>query len=391
MKLRTGKPEEVGMSSERLARISEKAKRWVTEEKINPALAVLVARRGVIVLEEAFGNLTPAVDSPPLTPDSLFLLMSCHKPFVATLAMILVERGELGLNRPVQYYLPEFTGQGKEKSLVWQLLTHTSGMDDDELNAMAEKRKGKVAIPPLPADQYAAIHENLCLRYDLPLSYEPGSEQRYSMHGYALMIEIIRRISGQSYPDFAREQLFEPLGMASTHYILPEALRARAVIRPSDAVSADMLNNWERQDTFDGWAFSSVQDIAVFAQMFLNGGVYGDARILSPISVAEMTRNQIPGVSAGGLINEEHFPEAGWGLGWCLHVNKHTAVFAETLPSAKSYNHMGWGGTLYWVDPVQELVGCYFSVEMHWENRMEWLHNTRGDLFVNGVTAAIIE
>ena len=389
MKLRYGTPEEVGMSSERLARIAEKAKRWVSEEKINPALALLVARRGVIVLEEAFGNLTPAVDSPPLSPDSLFVLMSCHKPFVATLAMILVERGELGLNRPVQYYLPEFKGQGKEKTLVFHLLTHTSGLDDNDLNPLAQKVKGDVAIPPLPPNQYAAIHEHLCLRYDLPLSYEPGSQMRYCTCGYALMIEIIRRISGQRYPDFAREQLFDPLGMASTHYILPEALRARVVIRPPDALDADGLNRSEMMDVFDGWAFSSVRDVAVFTQMFLNRGVYGDARILSPISVAKMTRNQIPGVSATFL--EEHFPEAAWGLGWGLHVDKRTAVFAETLPSAESYNHMGWGGTFYWVDPVQELIGCYFSVEMSYDTRMKWLRNTRADSFVNGVTAAIIE
>ena len=339
MKLRPGTPEEVGMSTERLARIRDKAKRWVTEDKINPALAVLVARRGVIVLEEAFGNLTPAVDSPALTPDSLFLLMSCHKPFVATLAMLLVERGELGLHRPIQYYLPEFKGSGKEKPLVYQLLTHTSGSDDEALKELAEKRRGNAILPPLPAHQYPSIHEYLSLRYDLPLSYEPGSEMRYCTYGYALLIEIIRRISGQSYPDFARQQLFEPLGMTSTHYIPTGALRERVVIRPPDALDAEMLNNWEMVDVFDRWAFSSVQDIAVFAQMFLNGGVYGDTRILSPVTVAEMTRNQIPGVSADFL--EEHFPEAGWGLGWCLQTDKRTAIFAETLPSAETYNHMG--------------------------------------------------
>ncbi len=63
----------------------------------------------------------------------------------------------------------------------------------------------------------------------------------------------------------------------------------------------------------------------------------------------------------------------------------------KRCPPAESYNHMGWGGTFYWVDPVQELVGCYFSVEMSSDSRMQWLRNTRADLFVNGVTAAIIE
>jgi CubicO group peptidase (beta-lactamase class C family) len=389
MKLRKGTPEEVGMSSERIARIREKARRWVEEEKLYPALAVLVARRGVVVMEQAFGKLTPAADSPPLAPDSLFLLMSCHKPYVATLAMILVEEGELGLNRPVQYYLPEFKGPGKEKVMVHQLLTHTSGLVDDDLHAKAVERKGTVSIPPLPANQYSKIHENLSLKYDLPLSYQPGSKMVYCTFGYAFMTEIIRRISGQGYPDFARRRLFEPLGMADTHYIVPEALRSRIVVRSPGALDANSLNNWEMMDVFDGLAFSTVRDMAVFAQMFLNGGAYGDARILSPVTVAEMTRNQIPGVSSELL--EEYFPEAGWGLGWILHMNKQTAVFADTLPSAASYGHSGWGSSYLWIDPLQDLVCCFFGVDMQWDNRWEWFQRMRMDYFINGVMASIVE
>jgi CubicO group peptidase (beta-lactamase class C family) len=393
MKLRPGTPEEAGMSSERVARIKALAKRWVMEDKINPSLAILVARRGIVVLYEAFGQLTPEADSPPLAVDSLFPLVSAHKPMVGTLAMILVEDGELGLNRSVSYYIPEFRGLGKEKVQVHQLLTHTSGLSDQELNAWAEQIKDRLTLPPLPENQHPAIHENLNLRYDLPLSYKPGSEMRYANFGYELVGEIIRRISGQNYADFARERLFEPLGMKDTHYVVPEEIQPRIVIRPPDLLGAAWLNSRELQEVpwaGTGGAFSTVWDMAVFGQMFLNGGTYGDTRILSRTSVTEMTRNQIPGISAEYF--DQTFPEAGWGLGWCLHLNKQSAAFAETLQSAQSFNHGGYGGTYFLVDPVHEMVICYFACEKDWENWWTaWPHSSRADLFINSVTAAIVD
>ena len=392
MRLRIGTPEEAGMSSERIACSKALAKRWVMEEKVHPSLAILVARRGVVVLHEAFGQLTPDADSPPLDVDTLFPLASITKPIVATLAMILVEDGELGLNRSVSYYIPEFRGPGKEKALVYQLLTHTAGLSDPELDAWAEQIKDRLTLPPLPENQHPTIHEYLHLRYDLPLSYRPGSEMRYANFGYVLAAEIIRRISGHNLADFARARLFEPLGMKDTHFIVPDDIRSRIVIRPSDFLGAEGLNGRALQEEpwASGGCFSTVWDTAVFGQMFLNRGTYGDTRILSRVSVAEMTRNQIPGVSA--VFFEEVFPEAGWGLGWNLHLDKHTAAYAETLQSAQSYNHMGFGGTILWVDPVHEIVACYFSCEKvggdWWTG---WPKISRADLFINNVAAAIME
>ena len=393
MELHKGTPEEVGMSSTRVAHIADLAKRWVTEEKVHPSLAILVARRGVVLLHEAFGQLTPDTDSPPLAVDSLFPLMSTHKPVVATLAMMLVEAGELGLNRSVPYYIPEFQGPGKEKVQVHQLLTHTAGLDDNELDPWAERMKGRLKIPPVPDNQHPTIHEFLHLRYDMPLSYRPGSEQRYASFGYELMGEIIRRISGQNYGDFARTRLLEPLGMKDTHYVVPEEFRSRIVKRPSDFQGGEFLNSRELEElpwAGTGGAFSTVWDMAIFGQMFLNGGTYGETRILRRTSVTEMTRNQIPGVSADFL--DIFFPEAGWGLGWSLHLNKQNVIFAEALPSSKSFGHGGHGGTILWVDPVHELVTCYFSCEKAWGSVWkEWPHNSRVDLFINSVVAAIME
>src|SRR5512140_1284303 len=127
MKLRAGTPEEAGLSPHRLERIKALAAQWVSTG-LTPSLVVLVARRGVIALHEAFGTLTPEADSPPLQRDSIFPLASLSKPITATAVMCLVEDGLLGLNRPVDEYIPEFTGEGKHAVLVHHLLTHTSGI-----------------------------------------------------------------------------------------------------------------------------------------------------------------------------------------------------------------------------------------------------------------------
>ena len=109
MELRIGTAEEASISSIALERIRKRAAGWVAEG-IHPALVLLAARKGVIFLHEAFGKLTPDENSPPLPLDALFPLASITKTITATAAMVLVEEGLLGLNRPVQEYIPEFEG-----------------------------------------------------------------------------------------------------------------------------------------------------------------------------------------------------------------------------------------------------------------------------------------
>src|SRR2546430_9423872 len=136
MQLRPGSPDKAGMSAQRVQHIAELAEGWV-EQGIAPALVVLVARRGNIVLHEAFGRLTPDPDAPALPRDAIFPLASLTKPITATAAMVLVDDGLLGLNRPVAEYIPEFVGEGKSAVMVHHLLTHTSGLRDEDLDAHA--------------------------------------------------------------------------------------------------------------------------------------------------------------------------------------------------------------------------------------------------------------
>jgi len=381
------------MSPERVRHVAELARGWV-EQGITPALVVLVARRGVIVLHEAFGCLGPEPDAPPLQRDSIFPLFSLTKPITATAAMILVEEGLLGLNRPVQWYIPEFVGEGKEQVCVHHLLTHTSGLRYEDLKAYAESKRESVTIPP-PADtQHPLVHELLFLRYDAPLWKAPGAEMSYCGFNYELLGEIVRRVSGQSLAGFTRERIFRPLGMADTCWVMPDGLKPRLVRRAGDDPGAEAI--WIGKVPWAGaGACSTALEMAIFGQMFLNRGAYGGARVLSPATVAAMTRNQIPGISSQYF--EEFYPEATWGLGWSLHGDKRSLGYGEPLSSAGTYSHGGLGGTFVWVDPACEMVGVYFSVHskggtpagvnVSQEGQMGW----RSDLFVNAATAAVVE
>ena len=389
MQLRPGEPEEVGMSARRVRHVEQLAAGWVAQG-ITSALVILVARRGAVVLHEAFGRLTPDDDAPPVQRDTLYPLSSLTKPITATAAMLLVEDGLLGLQRPVSEYLPEFSGKGKQAVMVHHLLTHTSGLIDEDVNAHAAKKRGVVAIPPPEESQHPWINEYLFLRYDAPLWKPPGVEMSYCDYGYMLLGEIVRRVSGQALADFARERLFEPLGMQDTFYIVPDSVRARIVRRPLDAPSAVTLasgapglgtRELQELPCADGGVYSTAMDMAILGQMFLNRGSYGEASILSPAAVAEMTRNQIPGI--GAQFRGEFFPEASWGLGWSIHENKR-ASRDGSLYSPQAFNLDGAGGVFLWVDPVYEIVGVYFSVVLEQSKSCR-------DLFMNAVTAAVVD
>jgi CubicO group peptidase (beta-lactamase class C family) len=129
-------------------------------------------------------------------------------------------------------------------------------------------------------------------------------------------------------------------------------------------------------------------DMAIFGQMFLNKGCYGEQRILSPVTVEAMTRNQIPGIEARFF--DDRFPEAGWGLGWSINLEYKGQVYGEPLISSAAFLHSGAGGVHLWIDPVHEIVGAYFSVVM--ENREGGQPNEpiwNADLFMNMISASI--
>jgi len=385
------------MLPERVAPVRDLCARWVKEGH-TPTLGVCVARRGVIVLHEAFGVLGPGPDSPSLQHDALFAVASVTKPVTATLVMQLVEDGLLGLNRPAKDYLPEISGEGTDDILVHHLLTHTSGYcfltDPPMLEHLRRKVAGGFEPPPCPDGSHPVVHKVLSLHWDAPRVVGAGEGMVYSTHNYVLLGEIVRRVSGRKLEHLARERIFGPLGMRDSYYEVPESESGRVVQRapgipfgPGSVPPFENLGSRGWQDAPDGGGglFSTPLDMTVFGQMTLDGGRYGDARILSPAAVATMTRNQIPGIHARLLSHEA--ADASWGYGWAVTSPTKWKYFDGSLHPLGTLSHSGAGGAALWIDREHELVGAYFEVCTRLTEQYEFLWNF--DLFQNAITAAV--
>lgn len=404
MKLKPGTPEEAGMSPARVQHVKELARSWV-DDGTHHALVVLVARRGLIVLHEAFGTLSPEPESPPLPLDAIFPLASATKPFTAAATMCLVEDGRVGLMRPVREYYPEISAEGTEEVLVHHLLTHLSGWRDLDAQPAVERLLQEGGLPAPEPDQHP-FHAGLAsLMRTLPLACGPGEAMQYCMINYELLADLPRRVSGTPIERFARERIFEPLGMADSSYVLPPEHRERKVRRgegmPGSEALGSVIPSFD-SESFEGTPsggsgmHASARDIAVFAQMLLNGGTYDGQRVLSGASVQAMRRNQVPeGVPS---IWERLGPDGkpmtpglfagGYGYGLFPFLDTVTPYFNGGLASPSSFSHSGYGGIYFWADPERDLVGVYLSVarrNLEDDLTADW----RADIFVDAVTAAV--
>jgi CubicO group peptidase (beta-lactamase class C family) len=396
------------MLPERVAHVRDLCAGWVRDGH-TPTLAVCVARRGVIVLHEAFGVLGPGADSPALRHDALFPVSSVTKPITATLVMQLVEDGLLGLNRPAKDYLPEISGEGTDEILIHHLLTHTSGYslhtDPPMLEHAVRKRQTGFDPSACPEGLHPLVHEWLSLSWDAPRVAGAGEMMVYSTHNYELLGEIVRRLSGRSLEELARGRIFDPLGMRDSHYEVPESEADRVVQRahgvpfgpewlpplpggpplPGPPWEDIGGRRWQETPWAGAGLFSTPLDMTVFGQMILNRGRYGDARILSPAAVAAMTRDQIPGVHAR-LVNYEA-EHASWGYGWAITSPTKWKYFDGSLQPLGTLSHPGAGGAIFWIDRAHELVVAYFEVSTRLTADYEFIWNF--DLFQNAITAAV--
>jgi CubicO group peptidase (beta-lactamase class C family) len=198
--------------------------------------------------------------------------------------------------------------------------------------------------------------------YDIPLLKPPGSEMSYCNINYILLADIIGRVAGRPVARFAEERVFEPLGMVDTCFAGANLARLPRYIRRAADDPFALLNNIDVLRSFlgAGSATATAWDMALFGQMFLNRGTYGDVRILSAASVAAMTRDQVPGI--GAVYGPERFTQAGWGYGWDIKLDKRETN-RSGLASPRMFEHSGGGGACVLVDPEHELVVVYLSVE----------------------------
>ena len=351
-------PAKVGMSAERLAYI-DAAVAEAIEKKELPGAVVLAARRGGVVWRKAYGARSLMPSREEMTTDTIFDVASLTKVVAtATSAMILVERGRLRLSDPLSRYITELKGEGREKITVEQLLTHRSGYAPDfDLR-----------------EQWTGHEEMLKRLYVEPLRSAPGSRFVYSDIGMIALGEVIRRVSGQPLDEFARRNIFEPLGMRDTGFrpraeLLPrvaptESVRGmRSYLGGTGEASAEgerMLRGEVHDPTSNrmggvaGHAglFSTADDLAVFCQMILGGGEYKGVRILSPLGVEEMTRPR--------QVTEEG---GARGLGWDINTS-FSANRGELFPVG-SFGHTGFTGTSVWVDPATESLVVFLSNRVH--------------------------
>jgi len=365
--LRIGDPESVGINREKLDRAAARLEAEVHQGKLGAA-SILVARRGAVVLHQGFGHLSFQPESPAVQPDSVYIVASITKPVTVTALMTLVERGLISLADPVSIYIPEFKGGDRDKVLVGDLLKHTSGMPD-MLPENVELRRA-----------HAPITEFVKHAIATPLLFAPGSAFRYQSMGILLAAEIVQRVSGTSLREFDRQQIFEPLGMQRTQ-LGADGLRLADTVQvwtdphenSEDAVSWGPNSvYWRNFGAPWGGMHTSTGDLAVLLEAFLQGGVYGGQRILSPATVKEMTSDQ-----NGSL----HAP---WGLGWALGRSKAWNEFGD-LVSPKAFGHAGATGTVAWADPETGLICVVLT------NRPLSVDNGRLLRLVSNIVAASVE
>jgi CubicO group peptidase (beta-lactamase class C family) len=397
------------MDPARVGRVRELAAGWV-KSGITPSLCVLAARHGTIVLHEAFGVRRQDDTAATLKRDSIFTISSCSKPITAALVMCLVEDGLIGLNRPFVEYMPELDVPGVqwlEEARVADLLCHTSGLEDVQVGAfIAEAARRSPELPPPAPGQHPALGRRIQLAAGVPLARRPGSAMLYSNTGYNWLADIVRRVSGQPFWQFAQQRLFEPLGMRDTHYWLPPELRDRRVYRtpampgipPVPGLHGGVDSpEYDELDLGSMGVTSTAGDLAIFLQMLLNRGVYNGKRILTSASIAAMTRAQaddnIPHLTitlnpTTGQRQETERKEGGYGYG--LYIFGPGDAFAGngSLMSTQAFGHAGFGGAFFWADPVHDTVGVYLSVT---PRLVRGSPVTKSDQFQNAVHAAIVE
>jgi CubicO group peptidase (beta-lactamase class C family) len=379
------KPEEVGLSSSRLARIGEHWQRYIDAGKLAGALT-LVARRGKVAYCQGLGHLE-IERRRPVTPDAVWRIYSMTKPIASVGLMMLYEQGRFQLEDPVHRFIPSWKNLGVFVSgnhpafatapaarpvTIRDLLTHTSGLTYgfmERSNVDAAYRKLAVADRTRAGYTLADMVATLA---QLPLEFSPGTRWNYSV-ATDVVGHLIEVISGQRLDDYLAEHVFGPLGMRDTGFAIRDEQVPRFAAnyeRQADGslkLIDDPTRSQYRPASFlsgGGGLVSTALDYHRFTAMLLNGGELDGMRLLGRKTVELMTLNHLPGgqdlsqLALPGMFTETPYAGLGFGLGFSV-VQSPARAHVPGSPGA-----FAWGGaasTAFWVDPAEDLIVIFMT------------------------------
>jgi CubicO group peptidase (beta-lactamase class C family) len=399
--LPTASPEAVGLSSARLARVTELVKGEIAKGRY-PGAVALVARRGKVAYFEALGQRDPQSGA-PMTKDAIFRLYSMTKPFASVAAMMLVEDGKILLSDPVSKYLPKLknlqvsvprvdpqTGRvsyalvpTEREMTIQDLMRHTSGLVYGVFTSHAAVKEAyaKEGVDwenVTPAEQIERLAR-------VPLAHQPGSAWEYSLSTDVLG-RVIEAVSGATLGQFLQERLFAPLQMTDTAFLVPNG-KATRLAQPfaKDPVSGDAVKLLDvtvaqKNDAGGAGSAGTVADYARFSQMLLNGGQLDRVRILGRATVAQMSSDHLGDIRVASPILPRGY---GFGLGFA--VRKETGLNWVT-GSAGEYRWGGAAGTAFWVDPKEQMIVVWMTQAQPGPRRGE-----DRDLFRQLVQASLVD
>jgi CubicO group peptidase (beta-lactamase class C family) len=380
------RPEDVGLSGERLARIDEHLKRRYLEPQKIPGALTLVARRGQVAYCSPVGMMD-LERSTPMSEDTIFRIYSMSKPITSVALMMLYEHGHFQLDDPVHRFIPSWRDlavyQAGNSYSAWgttpverpmtirDLLTHMSGLTYgfmERTNVDAAYRRLKVGREA-DGGTLQGMVDKLA---NLPLEFSPGTRWNYSV-STDVCGHLVEVISGQRFDRYLRENIFEPLGMVDTGFTVPEESLGRfaACYRRGRDRSLRLEDDpatsiYTKEATFfsgGGGLVSTAADYLRFCTALANGGELDGTRLLGRKTLELMTQNHLPGgcdlsEMASGAFSETRYDGVGFGLG-----------FSVTMDPAKaqvvgSPGEFAWGGaasTAFWIDPAEELVVIFMT------------------------------
>jgi len=368
--LTTGTPEEVGMSSAILESGVQLYRNAVEAGELVGAV-LLVAKDGKVVLHEALGSRHKGRGL-PMEKNTMFRMASNTKPTISTSIGMLVEEGKLAFGDPVRDHITSFDNYRSGFIQIRHLLNHTAGFRIGSL-FLEPYMEPSQEHPDAPTLQLEAARFG-----GVGAEVLPGTSYSYSNPGYNTLGALVEIASGQSLASFLDERIYTPLGMDDSYnHELPEKLdgkldRMGAVYY--QRLGEEWVPGWEPgnepQVPFvraSGGMISTAWDYAIFCQMFLNGGVYDGARILSERTVRTMTSESY---FSGGEFDPERGARVGYGYGW-------------NVAEDGTFSHTGSDGTGAWIDPNHDLIVLVFTQTPRGRN-------PRGD-FLDLVRSAIRE